>query len=104
MNKVISNNVPMTLMRVRSAAQLTLPGNVRQALNVREGDFLEARITKDGVLLKPVSVVQRERAWERIKEAASHVVDREPDLNEDIMAEEEAIAEAVKEFRRQYAH
>lgn len=60
----------MTLMRVRRAAQLTLPADVRQALNVKEGDYLEARITKDGVLLTPVQVVERERAWKNIEEIA----------------------------------
>ena len=102
MNKTMEN-VAMTLMRVRRAAQLTLPAEVLRALNVQEGDFLEAEIVKDGVLLKPVAVVQRARAWERIKEAASHVIDREPKPNEDIKAEEEAITESIKEFRRKHA-
>jgi AbrB family looped-hinge helix DNA binding protein len=102
MNQIIEA-AQMTLMRVRRAAQLTLPAEVRRALNVQEGDFLEAEIVKDGVLLKPVAVVQRARAWERIKEAASHVIDREPNPDEDIKAEEEAIAESVKEFRRKHA-
>jgi hypothetical protein len=28
------------------------------------GDFLEAKIVKDGVLLKPVAMIERKRAWE----------------------------------------
>lgn len=48
-------------MRVRRAAQLTLRADIRQALNVKEGDYLDASITPEGVLLKAVSVVQRER-------------------------------------------
>ena len=55
-------NMQMALMRVRRLAQLTLPAEVRRALNVQEGDYLEAKIVKDGVLLKPVAVVERERA------------------------------------------
>ena len=34
----------MTLMRIRNAAQLTLPSEVRKALNIKEGDYLEASI------------------------------------------------------------
>src|SRR6266581_5870644 len=45
---------PMTLMRLRRAAQLTLPADVRRALNVKDGDYLEAQVMKDGVLLRPV--------------------------------------------------
>src|SRR5205823_13913804 len=105
MPKVISLETnEMTLMRVRRAAQLTLPSDIRQALNVKEGDYLEASVTPEGVLLKPVSVVQRERAWQRIKEITSRVVDTQPDPNEDITTEEERIAEEVKAFRRTHKH
>lgn len=92
----------MTLMRVRRAAQLTLPADIRQALNVKEGDFLEAHITKDGVLLTPVQVVERKRAWEGILHAMSQVRDTRPDPNEDIVAEEEKIAEEIKAFRHKH--
>lgn len=94
----------MTLMRVRRASQLTLPADIRQALNVKEGDYLEASITPEGVLLKPMSVVQRERAWQRIKEFTAQVVDTEPNPNEDATIEEERIAEEVKAFRRSQKH
>lgn len=99
----LMENVQMALMRVRRAAQLTLPAEVRRALNVKEGDYLEARIMKDGVLLKPVSVVERKRAWQRIKKVMSHVRDLKPNPKEDVRAKEEDIARAVKEFRRKHA-
>jgi len=38
MYKLLSEDFAMTLMRVRRAAQLTLPADIRQALNVKEGD------------------------------------------------------------------
>lgn len=104
MNRPISEDFAMTLMRVRRAAQLTLPADIRQALNVKEGDYLEASITSEGVLLKPVSVVQRERAWQRIKEITAQVVDTQPNPNEDATAEEERIAEEVKAYRRSQKH
>jgi AbrB family looped-hinge helix DNA binding protein len=100
---LFSEDIAMTLMRVRRAAQLTLPADVRQALNVKEGDYLEAHITKDGVLLTPVQVVERKRAWKSIEEIASRVHDLEPDPNEDPTAAEERIAEEVKDFRHKHA-
>jgi len=90
----------MTLMRVRRMAQLTLPAEVRRALNVQEGDYLEATIVKEGVLLKPVAMVERERAWQRIADLKSRVRDLKPDPSKSDTEAEEEIAEMVKEFRR----
>jgi bifunctional DNA-binding transcriptional regulator/antitoxin component of YhaV-PrlF toxin-antitoxin module len=92
--------VHMTLMRVRRMAQLTLPVEVRRALNVKDGDYLEAQIVKDGVLLKPVEMVERERAWKGIVHATSRVKDLKPNPKESATAKEEAIARMVKEHRR----
>jgi bifunctional DNA-binding transcriptional regulator/antitoxin component of YhaV-PrlF toxin-antitoxin module len=89
MNRLLSEDIAMTLMRVRRAAQLKLPADARQALNVKEGDYLEAHITKDGLLLTPVQVVERARAWKNIEDIAARVRNLEPDPNEDPMAAEE---------------
>ncbi len=93
----------MTLMRVRRAAQLTLPADVRRALKVKDGDYLEAHVVKDGVLLKPVSVVERKLAWASIKKAVSQVKDRKAGRSKSTKDDEEAIARAVKHTRRQHA-
>src|SRR5207253_5395792 len=94
----VTEQEQMALMRVRRLAQLTLPAEVRRALNVQEGDYLEAQIVKDGVLLKPVAVVKRERAWQRIQEVTSRVRDRRPDPRKRNKEEAEEIAESIKEF------
>ena len=94
----------MTVMRVRRSAQLALPANIRRALNVREGDFLDAEIVEGGVLLKAVGPSERQRAWDQIGAATAKVVDLEADADSaDIRAEEEAIADAVRDFRRRHA-
>ena len=90
----------MALMRVRRMAQLTLPAEVRRALNVQEGDYLEAHIVKDGVLLKPVAVVERDRAWQRIQQIKSRVRSLKPDSGKGDKEVEEEIAETVKQIRR----
>src|SRR5947209_19201366 len=90
----------MVLVRVRRLAQLTLPAEMRRALNVQEGDYLEAKIVKDGVLLKPVAMVERERAWQRIADVKSRVRDLKPNPNKSDTEVEEEIADRVKEFRR----
>jgi AbrB family looped-hinge helix DNA binding protein len=103
MNRLLfSEDIAMTFMRVCRAAQLALPADVRQALNVKEGDYLEAHITKDGVLLTPVQIVERKRAWQGILHAMSQVRDTQPDSNENVIAEEESITEEVKAFRHKH--
>jgi AbrB family looped-hinge helix DNA binding protein len=97
-------NAQMALMRVRRMAQLTLPAEVRRALNIKEGDYLEAEIVKDGVLLKPVAMVERERAWQGIVHAVSQVRDIEAKPGEDNQVEEETIAGMVKEQRHNKKH
>lgn len=89
----------MTLVRVRRLAQLTLPAEVRRALDVHDGDYLEAEIVENGVLLKPVAVVERRRAWQRIERAVKHVRRRKPLHRDGYRAEEEAIASDVKAMR-----
>ncbi len=90
----------MTLMRLRRAAQLTLPADVRRALNVKDGDYLEAQVMKDGVLLRPVSVVERKRAWTNIKKAVAQVTDRNGRKSKNTINDEEAIAREIKSARR----
>ncbi len=50
----------MALVKVRRAAQITLPREIRQAAHLEEGDYLEAEVTESGILLRPVSIGSRE--------------------------------------------
>ena len=51
----------MTLVKVRRAAQITLPRDIREAARLEEGDYLEAELTESGtILLKPVNIAGRE--------------------------------------------
>ena len=50
----------MALVKLRRAAQITLPREIRDAARLSEGDYLEASVTGDGILLTPVRVGRRE--------------------------------------------
>jgi len=50
----------MWLVRLKQAAQITLPIELRKRFHLEEGDCLEAEAVEDGILLKPVSVMDRE--------------------------------------------
>jgi AbrB family looped-hinge helix DNA binding protein len=67
----------MALVRLRRAAQITLPQDIRQAAHLKEGDYLEAEVTESGtILLKPVNISRREPTPEQEAEILS-VVDQE---------------------------
>lgn len=63
-------------------------------------DYLEAKIVKEGMNLKPVAMVERERAWQRIADLKSQIRDLKPDPSKSDTEVEEEIAGTVKPFRR----
>ena len=66
----------MALVKLRRAAQITLPLELREAFQLKEGDYLEAEATASGILLRPVTVNRREPTPEQEKEILA-VVDAE---------------------------
>jgi AbrB family looped-hinge helix DNA binding protein len=72
-----SGDLPMALVRLRRAAQITLPQDIREAAHLKEGDYMEAEVTESGtILLKPVNIARREPTPEQEAEILS-VVDYE---------------------------
>jgi AbrB family looped-hinge helix DNA binding protein len=63
----------MTLVRLRRAAQLTLPQDIREAARLKEGDYLEAEVTDAGILLRPVNIASREPTPEQEAEILAAV-------------------------------
>lgn len=66
----------MALVKVRRAAQITLPREIRDAVHLEEGDYLEAQLTDEGILLRPVSIGRRDPTPEQEAEILA-VVDQE---------------------------
>jgi len=75
----------MPLTKMTRNGQVTLPAEARRKLRLKEGDYLEAEVVGDGVLLRPVSVVDREVAWQQLFDAMNSVkyVGPEPEPSED---------------------
>ena len=48
-----------TLIKLRRSSQITLPLDIREAAKLNDGDYLEASLTEDGILLRPVTVRAR---------------------------------------------
>lgn len=91
----------MALLKLRRYAQVTLPAELRKQFNLAEGDYLEAQATKEGILLKPVSVVEREKARKALARVLKEVHANHPDHGLSPREEEEWIAKEVKAFRKE---
>jgi len=90
----------MPLVKIKRFAQVTLPPEVRRKFNLNEGDYLEAEAVADGILLKPVTVIERKKAWNRLFDVLDSVEEQKPKRKRTSKQEEEEIAEMVKDFRK----
>ena len=48
---------------VRAKGQLTIPTAIRQAVRLEEGDPVEVEIVGDGILLRPMKLIDASQAW-----------------------------------------
>ncbi len=93
-------NSCMALLKILRSAQITLPVELRRQFNLAEGDYLEAQAVAGGILLKPVSVVERDKAWTEVMEVMKEVHAKHPSTKRSQREEEEWIAKQVKAFRK----
>jgi AbrB family looped-hinge helix DNA binding protein len=92
----------MTLLKVRKSAEITLPREIRDALNLHEGDYLEAEVVEGGVLLRPVAATDREAAWREIRKAQATVHPTRRQAAKSVEEQEREILDVVNEVRRQH--
>lgn len=91
----------MTLVRLRERAQITLPQEVREALNVKQGDYLEAEVVEGKLILRPVAVVTRDTARRDLLDmlsGPSRWKGSGPEPGDDELMDE--IVQGIKEDRR----
>lgn len=48
---------------VRAKGQVTIPADVRRAARLEEGDPVEVEVVEDGILLRPMKMVDASQAW-----------------------------------------
>ncbi len=83
-----------TLVKVSRSGQITIPAAIRQALNLREGDYVEVSLADDKIILTPKQVVDRSQAY--FWTAEWQAAEREAD--EDIRAGRVRVFESVDEL------
>lgn len=89
------------LVRIRRFAQITVPESFREHFSVREGDYVEAEMLPTGLLLKPVTVMGRDRAWGEIFSSMKTVKSAPRLRKEKPRAQEELIVAAIKTKRKE---
>ena len=70
----------MSLVQLREKAQITLPSKIRKALGIKEGDYLEAEVEDNKIVLVPKILVDKakvvtlsKKGEEMLKEALEDV-------------------------------
>ena len=94
----------MSLVIVKPKFQVTNPAKLRRDIISHEGDLLEATITCDGILLRPMYAVDRNAVANRI---ASNFAATEPSSKDAGCAENEIMQETIADIarvRRQRRH
>jgi AbrB family looped-hinge helix DNA binding protein len=89
----------MALVKVRRAAQITLPAEIRKQLEITEGDYLEAKVIRGNLVLRPVSAAKLRAAWQKIREAQQSVRYVGPTPRPSPEEEEQMIFEEVEALR-----
>ncbi len=92
----------MALVKLMQSGQVTLPAELRKRFKLSSGDYLEAEATDRGILLRPVAVVDRKKAWDGLMA----IIDEDkwigPEPRPSPEEEEEQIYEIVREFRERH--
>ena len=90
----------MALVRLLRGGQVTLPAELRQKLQVKEGDYLEAEVVENGMLLKPVAFVSRGAGLEGDPGGAAERTLHRPRAATQSQDEEEQIYKIVRGVSR----
>jgi hypothetical protein len=69
-----------------------------------EGDYVDAQATTEGILLKPVSIVDRQKAGKALVKLLDRVHAKQPESTVSPEGQEKKIAQEVKAFRKQKRH
>ncbi len=89
----------MPWARVLRSGQVTFPKEVRESLNLKEGDIVDFEIKGSVVVIRPKIMIDKGKAevWKMFDEMHERMKDEDPEKMERL------IDEAVKETRKQRA-
>jgi len=93
----------MALVKLKRAAQITLPAELRKQFHLEEGDYLEIEAVEEGILLRPVSVLDPQQARKALRELLDRVHAKLLPSEQDPKDQEEEITRVIQELRREDA-
>jgi len=101
-NQSQKGGIQMPLVKIIRHGQITLPAKFRQKLKLEEGDYLEAELEGDRIVLKPQVILDREEAIEKLHHLMDEVGKRHEDIPEEEI--ERDVLEAIQAVRqKEYA-
>jgi antitoxin MazE len=53
----------MMIAYIRERAQITIPNEIIQSLNLKSGDMVDISVTDNKIVLKPVIMIEKDQAW-----------------------------------------
>jgi AbrB family looped-hinge helix DNA binding protein len=74
-----------------------MPKELREVLEIKEGDILEVQMEKNKVVLKPKVLVDKDRAWARFNQVMAKVGKKQGKISGKEI--ESDVLEAIKTFR-----
>ena len=92
----------MPLVKVIRHGQITLPADLREKLDIEEGDYLEAELEGKAIVLRPQMLLNREDAVKALHQIMSDVQGQTKGVGPEVIERE--VAEAVREVRKQKHH
>ena len=87
----------MPFVKVLRGGQITMPKELREVLEIKEGDILEVQMEKNKVVLKPKVLVDRDHAWKRLDKIIAKVAKRHGKTSEKEV--ENDVLEAIRAVR-----
>ena len=87
----------MSFVKVLRGGQITMPKELREVLEIKEGDILEVQMEKNKVVLKPKILMDKDQAWERLNQVMAKVGKRHRKTSEKEV--ESDVLEAIKTVR-----
>jgi AbrB family looped-hinge helix DNA binding protein len=87
----------MPFVKVLRGGQITMPKELREVLEIKEGDILEVQMEKNKVVLKPKVLVDRNQAWRKLNQVMAKVGKRHGKISKKEV--ESDVLDAIKTVR-----
>jgi AbrB family looped-hinge helix DNA binding protein len=98
----LKRGIEMPLVKVIRHGQITLPAALREKLDIKEGDYLEAELEGEAIVLRPKVLLDRGDAVKALHRIMSEVQSRTKGIDPEVIEQE--VAEAIRKVRKEKHH